>query len=98
MTFLKQRLRLVRDPRFNPKNSCYANLQDHVNAGRWEDMLKEYRNNKHTIALSSGAHNMLSLAYKKLGNEKAAKKEDLLGRLLLKELLKTGNGTVEKPY
>jgi len=94
-SFLNCRQLVINDPEYDPYSEDTGNVQDLLNEGRFEDVVKYVNVN---ILLSPGMHIFKFLAYKELGDEKGMHIEMTIARTIFECIEKTGNGTKDSPY
>lgn len=94
-TFLKCRELVINDPEYDPYSEDIENMQDLLNAGKFEEVIRYVNVN---ILLSPRAHIYKYFAYKELGDEKGRSIEMTITQLIFECLEKTGNGTKDSPY
>ncbi len=94
-TFLKCRELVIRDPEYDPYSEDLETMQDLLNTGKFEEVIKYVNIN---ILLSPRAHIYKYFAYKELGDEKGRSIEMTIAQIIFECLEKTGAGTKESPY
>ncbi|WP_426477227.1 DUF4919 domain-containing protein [Chryseobacterium sp. CBSDS_008] len=94
-TFLKCRELVISDPEYDPYSEDIENLQDLLNEGKFEEVIRYANIN---ILLSPRAHICKYFAYKELGDEKGRNIEMTITQIIFECLEKTGEGTKKSPY
>jgi len=95
-----QRIReaILAEPSFSPYSSALGNIDQLMQAEKFEAALHLISESQPEILLSPAAHLIAHYAHQQLNNEPAAQAELHQARLCAEGILSTGKGTIEEPY
>lgn len=96
--YLEIRNKISESEQYSPYSIEIHDIKKCLAEGVYQNAISVFQSTFPNLLLSPGTHLMLSSAYKAMKNEKMAEFEKHIAYLLMDYIMKTGDGTEERPY